>query len=100
MSKNKDKKIKCDVDSCTHNDKDTKCCELDSISVSCTCNNDECEDCKETICESFETTGSNITDNEYEVNSEEIDDEEMDDIDSEDEEFDEDNEEESEESID
>lgn len=73
---NKDKekiKIKCDVDSCEHNNTDDKCCELDSIKISCTCNNDECECLEETVCQSFKTTGSNITDNEYEVDSEEED---------------------------
>ncbi len=63
-------KIKCDVNTCTYNNKDNKCCELDSIKISCTCNNDNCDCCEETICQSFESTGSNITDNEYEVNSE------------------------------
>lgn len=66
----KENKIKCDVDSCTYNNTDDKCCELDSIKISCTCKNDECECCEETICQSFESTGSNITDNEYEVVSE------------------------------
>lgn len=63
-------KIKCDVNSCTHNNTDDKCCELESIKISCTCDVNECHDCKETICESFEETGSNITNNEYEVDSE------------------------------
>ena len=74
MSKKDDKKdnksIKCDVDSCKHNNKDTSCCELDSVSIGCTCNNDECERVEETVCQSFENTGSPITDNEYEVTSE------------------------------
>lgn len=69
QSKNKNK-IKCDVNTCTHNNTKDKCCELESIKISCTCNNDECNCSEETICESFDTTGSNITDNEYEVDSE------------------------------
>lgn len=73
MTKNKNiekQTIECNVDSCKHNNCEDGVCELESIKVSCTCDHDECEDCGETICESFETTGSNITDNEYEVNSE------------------------------
>ena len=71
MNKQKNKKdIKCNVNTCVHNNTDDNYCELDSISVSCACDNDECCDCSETICESFEKTGSNITDDEYEVDSE------------------------------
>lgn len=70
MKNKNNNKIKCDVDTCAYNDNGSKCCELDSIKVSCTCNNDECECCEETICQSFKSTGSNITDNEYEVDSE------------------------------
>ncbi len=69
MSK-KSKKINCNVDTCKHNNKDDECCELESVKISCTCNNDECECTEETICQSFETTGSPVTDNEYEVNLE------------------------------
>lgn len=63
-------KIKCNVNSCEHNNTDNKHCELENISISCICNENECHDCNETICESFEETGSNITNNEYEVDSE------------------------------
>lgn len=63
-------KINCDVDSCKYNNCEEGTCNLDTISVSCSCDNDKCTDCDETICQSFETTGSNITDNEYEVQSE------------------------------
>lgn len=36
-NKTKDKnKIKCDVDACKHNNTKDKCCELDSIKISCT----------------------------------------------------------------
>ena len=44
MSKKKtNKNIKCDVDTCKHNNKDDACCELESITISCTCDNDNCE---------------------------------------------------------
>ncbi len=69
-SKKKDPKIKCNVDSCQHNNCEEGICDLETISVSCTCNNDECCDCKETVCESFETTGGDITDTVYEVQAE------------------------------
>lgn len=67
---NSNQNIKCDVDSCKFNNCEEGCCELNSISVSCTCNNNECEKCEETVCASFATKGSPITDNEYEVQSE------------------------------
>ena len=67
MKNKKKDKIKCDVDTCTHNNSNDKCCELDSIKISCTCNNDECECLEETVCQSFEKTSGNINDNEYEV---------------------------------
>lgn len=51
----KKQKIKCDVESCKHQNTDEKMCELDEIKVSCTCNNDECECNDETVCESFES---------------------------------------------
>ena len=70
MSKKKtNKNIKCDVDTCKHNNKDDAFCELESITISCTCDNDNCECIEETICQSFENTAGEITDNEYEVNS-------------------------------
>lgn len=50
---NNTNKIKCNVDTCTHNDNKKNCCELDSISISCTCDNDCCCNCEETICQSF-----------------------------------------------
>ncbi len=69
--KNYNENIKCDVDSCDYNNKENGYCELEEISVSCTCNNDECEKNDETICASFKNKGAPITDNEYEVQSEE-----------------------------
>ena len=74
-------KIKCDVESCKYNNCDDECCELDSIKVSCTCDKDDCCECNETVCESFEEKNSDddenqkLTDNEYEVESESEDDE-------------------------
>lgn len=54
MSKKKNSSIKCDVESCKHNECD--CCSLDEIQVSCTCDHNEAEDKEATICESFECT--------------------------------------------
>lgn len=53
MGKTKKDKIKCDVESCKHNNPDEEVCELDSIKVTCTCNNDECECSENTVCDSF-----------------------------------------------
>ncbi len=75
--KKKNERIKCNVESCDHNNKKDNCCELDEIEVSCTCKNDECCDCDETICSSFENKGGPITDTEYEVQSEIDEDEDM-----------------------
>lgn len=54
--KNKSQKIKCDVDSCKHNDCGENVCRLTEIKVGCSCNcsNPNCKD--ETICDSFEET--------------------------------------------
>jgi len=52
---NKNQTIKCDVNSCKFNDKKNKLCSLDKISISCTCDNDNCHRWEETICGSFET---------------------------------------------
>lgn len=71
--KNNNTNIKCNVDTCVHNNQDDKCCNLDSISVSCTCKNDACTCTEETVCQSFKTTSGKITDNEYEVDSEDED---------------------------
>lgn len=51
MSKDKNS-IKCDVESCKHNDE--KCCLLNSVKISCNCGHDECNCADDTICESFE----------------------------------------------
>ncbi len=63
-------KIMCNVESCNYNNKEEGTCCLKTIQVSCTCNNKQCLSSKETVCQSFENTGSPITDNVYEVTSE------------------------------
>ena len=47
------KKIKCNVDTCEYNNKKNTCCELESVAISCTCNNNKCACKEETICSSF-----------------------------------------------
>lgn len=56
MKKNKkgNGNISCDVETCKHNNCEDGMCELESIQVTCTCNNDECECTESTICDSFE----------------------------------------------
>lgn len=73
MSKNEKKgnsNINCNVDSCKYNNCEEGTCNLEEISVSCTCDKDACCDCDETICASFETSSGPITDTEYEVQAE------------------------------
>lgn len=48
----KETKVKCNVKSCKHNEK--KECDLDELNISCTCDNENCTDKQETICQSFE----------------------------------------------
>lgn len=87
-SSNCNEKIRCDVESCKYNNNEENYCELDSIQVSCTCDECECDDCNETICASFECDEEkcgNITDNEYEVQSELDEDDEDDEEDEEEE---------------
>lgn len=45
--------IKCDVENCKYNDDSNYLCTLDEIDVSCTCNKNDCNNKKETICNSF-----------------------------------------------
>lgn len=62
--------ISCDVSSCDYNNlEEGKCC-LNEVSISCDCSRNECSDTSSTICQSFESSGSPITDNVYEVASE------------------------------
>lgn len=48
---NKDTIVKCDVDSCKHNE--SRNCNLDTLNISCTCDNNNCLHKKETICNNF-----------------------------------------------
>jgi len=73
MSKNKKQTIKCDVDSCKHNDNHNKKCELEKIKVSSTYDTDNCENVEDTICDSFEKNFER--DDEYQEELEEIDEE-------------------------
>lgn len=45
--------IKCNVISCKYNDDTNYLCNLKSIDVSCTCNQNKCKNKSETICNSF-----------------------------------------------
>ncbi len=65
MTKKKSK-IKCDVESCVHQNNDEKVCELDSIKVSSCedCNDDEVVENEQTVCESFDCDESSIPDEE------------------------------------
>ena len=54
MAKKKKSTIKCDVESCKHQNTEEGLCELDEIKVSCECSNDDCKENQETICESFD----------------------------------------------
>ena len=48
----KETKVNCDVETCKHNE--DKCCCLEELDISCTCDNDDCSDKEETICDNFE----------------------------------------------
>lgn len=52
-SKKNNYKIKCDVESCVHNNCKDNCCKLEEIKVSCSCCGDEVSSRDETICSSF-----------------------------------------------
>ena len=56
--------IKCDVESCIHQNADKGECELEQIKVTCTCDNDNCECSNDTICDSFEHEEENDDSNE------------------------------------
>ena len=51
----KKSKIKCNVESCKHQDSDKCECKLDEIQVSCVCDNDDCTCSVDTVCDSFDT---------------------------------------------
>ena len=48
---NKNTKVKCDVDTCKHNHYQN--CNLGTLNISCTCNNQDCSHKQETICNNF-----------------------------------------------
>ena len=48
----KETKVNCEVENCKHNE--SKKCDLDELDISCTCDNKDCEDKQETICNNFE----------------------------------------------
>ena len=77
MKKNKktsNDSIKCNVESCKHNNCDEGTCTLEEIEISCTCDNCDCSNEDETICRSFENDESESDDDneqeEYEEESE------------------------------
>lgn len=75
MTKKKSK-IKCDVESCVHQDSKDKVCELDEIKVSSAddCKDDEVEENSQTVCESFDCDKEECNcDEEYEDNEKEED---------------------------
>lgn len=57
-------KIKCDVESCKHQNNEEGICNLEEIQISCDCNNDDCECCEETVCQSFECSDDDNEDDE------------------------------------
>ncbi len=48
----KNQTIKCNVETCRHNDCDKMVCQLDEIKVDCGCDDPNCK--ADTICDSFE----------------------------------------------
>ena len=51
--KNHNQTIKCEVKNCQFNNEIDYLCTLDTINVSCSCNKENCQNKKETICDSF-----------------------------------------------
>lgn len=51
--KNLNQTIKCNVINCKYNNDKEYLCTLKEIDVSCTCNRENCQNKKETICNSF-----------------------------------------------
>lgn len=54
FAKRHDQLIKCDVESCKHQNSEDGCCKLPEIKVNCCCNPEEASDKDVTICDSFE----------------------------------------------
>lgn len=46
--------IKCDVINCKYNNDSEYLCTLDTIDISCTCDNNSCNNKNKTICNSFD----------------------------------------------
>lgn len=63
-----DKKPNCRVLSCKY-EKEGKCI-CPNLLIDCRGSIDDCHDASSTLCQSFESSGGIITDNEYEVKSE------------------------------
>lgn len=73
MGKNKcnsNGSIKCDVESCEYNNCEEGTCTLDEIKVSCTCDNCDCYDTSETICQSFECKEADESDTDIDMDEE------------------------------
>ena len=87
MTKKKSK-IKCDVESCVHQNNDEKVCELDEIKVSSgeECNEDEVVENEQTVCESFDCDES-FVEEQNDDNEEEYEEDTDDDSDEEYEEY-------------
>lgn len=51
--KNNNQTIKCNVTNCKYNNDAEYLCTLNKINISCTCNQSDCKNKKETICDSF-----------------------------------------------
>lgn len=80
----KETKVNCEVESCKYNE-DERCC-LEELEISCTCDNDDCEEIEETVCRSFEKRDELDEDkeleyDEYDDGYEIVEDDEFDDID-------------------
>lgn len=83
----KETKVNCEVETCKHNE--SKYCDLEELEISCTCDNENCSDKKETICNNFEKYEED-DDTCEEVEYEDLDKEEKEKEDIEDEELEED----------
>ena len=65
--KKKKNKIRCDVTNCIYNNIEEGDCTLDKVKISSMDRGSECSNASSTLCQSFEKSSGNITDNEYEV---------------------------------
>ena len=62
--------VECDVSNCIFNNIEEGNCTLENLNISSACDGSVCDDSYSTICQSFESSGGIITDNEYEISSE------------------------------